>query len=130
MKFTATAAIITTFALSLNAAIAGDYVSLAGSEWGTKTKFDQFLRFEAGGKVTGHAGCNGFFGTYDITGKRLRFGAMGATKKLCEPDRMKAERKFFEILKKTDRADRSGHRLQLFDADGAVLVRLKQRDWD
>ena len=101
MKSIATPVLIATLAFNLNAAIAGDTLNLVGSEWGTETKLEQFLRFESDGNVTGHAGCNRFFGTYQMFGKQLRFGAMGSTKKLCEPKSMKAERRFFQILKKT-----------------------------
>ncbi|XMO87691.1 META domain-containing protein [Algibacter sp. AS12] len=36
-------------------------------------------------KVSGHSGCNQFFGTYKIEGNALNFSQMGSTRKMCEP---------------------------------------------
>ncbi|SFC93127.1 META domain-containing protein [Algibacter pectinivorans] len=41
---------------------------------------------EATKKVSGHSGCNQFFGTYNVNGTSLTFSQMGSTRKMCDPN--------------------------------------------
>jgi heat shock protein HslJ len=111
---------------------------LAGSEWrpqwadgvtspqGTET----FVRFEAEGRVTGHGGCNRYFGSYKITGDAVEFGPLGATRMACPNPIMDWETALFKVLEAAKTFKRDGANLTLFDAGGEELLQLLQTDWD
>ena len=48
-------------------------------------------------KVSGFAGCNRFFGGYELNQSSLRFSAMGATKMYCQ-DKSSVEDKYLKAL--------------------------------
>lgn len=83
------------------------------------------LVFAADGKVSGHAGCNGYFGSVIIDGEAMSFGNIGSTKTTCpEPARSQEDR----LLRALDST--RGYRLQndnllLLDGAGATLVRFR-----
>lgn len=52
----------------------------------------------AADRVSGHSGCNRFFGGYRIEGNRLTASALGATKMACAPAAMESERRLLAIL--------------------------------
>lgn len=72
------------------------------------------LRFGADGSLRGHAGCNGFFGSYSLAGDRLSaaglattqaqrepgVGPIATTRMACAPARMAAEHRFLATLEK------------------------------
>ncbi|WP_075996859.1 META domain-containing protein [Salaquimonas pukyongi] len=103
--------------------------SLAGSEWGMAGQDMPFVRFEAGGRVTGHAGCNRFFGSYETDGEKFKAGPLGATRMACPGAVMEKEQAFLSSLQNARRFTRRGARLELIDGKGKVLT-LVQRDWD
>jgi heat shock protein HslJ len=77
------------------------------------------------GKVTGHAGCNGYFGSVIISGEAMSFGNLGSTRKACPEPAMSQEVQLLTALDST-----RGYRLQdgvlvLLDGAGAALVRLR-----
>ena len=74
-------------------------------------------------RVSGHAGCNGFFGSYEVSGERLEFSALGATMMAC-PEGMETEQAFLRALEQTTRYAVSGAILTLF-SDDAALARLE-----
>lgn len=108
-------------------AYAGD---LAGSEWGLSKQPERFIRFQAGGRVSGTGGCNRFFGTYTLTGSKLSVGPLASTRMLCAPNIMKAERQFHAKLEGAVTFKRSKGELSLFDKDGTRLMVLGHRDRD
>lgn len=58
------------------------------------------LLFEANdGKVNGFAGCNQFFGTYNLSSDTLSFSQLGSTKMFCEQSQ-DLENKYLEQLGK------------------------------
>ncbi len=72
------------------------------------------------GKVNGKAGCNSFFGSYELgEGNQLDFGPMGATKMAC-PD-MDIEVFFFTMLDSTRIYTIEGNKLSLKDVNEGVL---------
>ena len=71
------------------------------------------LRFEGRG-VSGQGGCNGFSGSFELTGEALRLGPIAATMKACDGQRMAAERALFTALAATRRFD--------IDAEGALIL--------
>lgn len=105
-------------------------VPLAGSEWSPSPDSKQFIQFQSDGKVTGFAGCNRFFGSYEILNETLKFGVFGATKMMCTAAAMELEQRLFENLSKVAQFERDQQRLTLFDKDRGVILELIQRDWD
>jgi heat shock protein HslJ len=83
---------------------------LGGGEW-TLAAFDRdrpasgtapiTLAFEDG-KITGSAGCNGYFASVDESAPgRITVGPVGSTRKACSGEQMGAERLFLDRLGKT-----------------------------
>ncbi|TVP52537.1 MAG: META domain-containing protein [Halomonadaceae bacterium] len=56
------------------------------------------LQFTPEGRVSGHSGCNRFFGQYQLTGEGLTIGSLGSTKMACPGDPMTVEAHFLEQL--------------------------------
>ncbi|MGB0907248.1 MAG: META domain-containing protein [Maricaulaceae bacterium] len=105
--------------------------SLAGSEWSPENVNDieQYVQFGAAGDVSGHGGCNRFFGTYEQSGERLTIGALASTKMACT-GKMQAEAGFLNNLQSTRRIEASHMRLVLKDEGETPLMILRRRDWD
>ncbi len=83
------------------------------------------LVFNPDGKVTGNAGCNGYFGSVIIDGEAMSFGNLGATRKLCPEPAMTQEGLLLQALDSTRgyRLEKDG--LELLDGAGATLVRFR-----
>ena len=105
--------------------------TLTGSEWGPveAQAAEQFVAFKSDGEITGHGGCNQFFGQYTQTGQSLTVGALASTKKYCD-GLMEAETQFLQNLQNTRRFEATHLKLSLFDADDNALMTLQRRDWD
>lgn len=72
-------------------------------------------------KVNGNAGCNNFFGTYEINNNyRIRFSKMGSTMMACP--KMTLERDFLQLLEKADSYIIKDNKLQLIRARMAPLA--------
>ncbi len=86
------------------------------------------LRVSGGGDVTGSGGCNSYFGSADIDGDRIRFGALGSTRMACPEAIMDQESRFFAALELVRhwRVDPAGH-LHLLDENGGTVVRLSRQ---
>ncbi len=54
----------------------------------------------ASGEMTGFAGCNQIFGSYELDGGKLAFGPIGATRRAC-PDESNLEMRFLQALEAT-----------------------------
>lgn len=83
----------------------------------------------AGGEVSGSAGCNRYFGSYESDKDKLTFSVLGQTEMYCmDPEgAMDQESAFLRLLGGTASYQASGERLELFDAGGAsVLVFVAQ----
>lgn len=104
---------------------------LAGSEWGPEGQGSVFVRFEAGGKLAGNGGCNGFFGQYQQGADgAIKIGPLGATRKHCGDAIMKIETGFLTALEASVRCERTTGRLRCYGAAGEQLLDLVHRDWD
>lgn len=80
--------------------------------------------FMSGGEVVGDAGCNSYFGSYELDGDALTFPTpFGSTLKLCEDEAMAVEGAYLPLLQATASwaIDEEGT-LSLADADGAVQL--------
>lgn len=77
-------------------------------------------------RITGFAGCNGFFGTYKLEdGNRISFSALGATKMAC-PDSAFNENEFLEIFGLVDNYRITGDKLELNVGRRAPLAVFKK----
>ena len=79
-------------------------------------------------QATGFAGCNNFFGRYELDGSSLTFGPMGATRMACPDLETGLEASVFEALESTRKWKIEGRDLLLLDAD-AVLARFSQEKY-
>ena len=83
------------------------------------------LQVAADGKVSGHTGCNGYFGSVIIDGQAMSFGNLGSTRIACSEPVMSQENLLLSALDST-----RGYRLQdgtllLLDGAGDTLVRFR-----
>lgn len=86
-------------------------VQLEGGEWVVERLGDapplagsrMTLRFEAGGRLSGKASCNGYSAGYTLDGERLKLTQPSSTRMACEPPLMDQEQRFFELLEATER---------------------------
>lgn len=74
-------------------------------------------------RADGMAGCNRFFGAYELDGMTLKFSQMGATRMSC-PD-MNVETAFFKMLENTDRFEIKERKLLLMHGN-QVLAEFKE----
>ncbi|MGA6826371.1 META domain-containing protein [Nitrospira sp. NS4] len=85
-----------------------------------------FILFDqAKQQVTGYAGCNRFFGGYELDGAALTFGPIGATKMACPDLEAGLETEFFKVLDATRGWKVVEGVLRLLSGD-AVLARLEK----
>jgi heat shock protein HslJ len=80
--------------------------------------------FLSGGEVVGNAGCNSYFGSYELTDDSLTFpNPFGVTLKLCEDEVMAVEGQYLPLLQATIdwNIDDEGA-LSLSDEDGVVQL--------
>ena len=104
--------------------------SLAGSEWGLGDGDDRFMQFGSDGKVSGHAGCNRFFTSYQQNGSKLKIAGIATTRKLCSDAAMKQEREWLGLLKRVRAIELTHLKLTLYGAKRTRLAVLKRRDFD
>lgn len=109
----------------------GGKVELTGMKWvlqtlgGKKVELADaqrpvYIQFNAAEKrATGMAGCNRFFGGYELDGTKLKFSQMGATRMAC-PD-LETESAFFKMLEDTDSCEIKDRQL-MFLQKGKVLA--------
>jgi heat shock protein HslJ len=104
---------------------------LAGTSWrllfyrkstvleGTETT----ITFE-NGQINGSAGCNSYFGSYEVSGQNLTTGQIGATEMYCtEPEGLWEQEVFFlETLNDAQRYELMDERLMIFRSDGEALT--------
>jgi putative lipoprotein len=115
-------------------AVAAD---LAGSDWrptaiGTAawTGGDAFVRFEGEGRIAGHSGCNGFFGSYRLAGDAIEIGPLASTRKACPEPVMSDETALLHALEAARGFARDGTLLTLTDGTGKPAASFVQTDWD
>ncbi|WP_371373066.1 META domain-containing protein [Thalassotalea aquiviva] len=73
--------------------------------------------------INGFAGCNRYFGQYDLSDGKLSFSKMGMTKMLCQENN-EIELYFMEQLKSVAGAQIRSGKLQLTSSNGDVLLEL------
>lgn len=111
---------------------------LNGEKWilqslsGEAVKLDDnnseiYIQFnEAEKRVNGRAGCNRFFGNYEMDGSKLKFLPMGATRMAC-PD-LQWETRFFRMLDTVDAYSIKDSELTFLSKDIVVAVFKKAEE--
>jgi copper homeostasis protein (lipoprotein) len=88
-----------------------------------------YIQFQEGEKVSGHAGCNSFHGTYNLSdGNRISFSQMGLTRLACAD--METEQNLMEVLEQADNYHVRADTFQLNQARLAPLARFEYRFFD
>ncbi len=77
------------------------------------------------GKASGHAGCNGYFGSVILDGEAMSFGNLGSTRMACPEPAMGQEDRFLRALDSTRGYLVEDERLLLLDGSGATVVRFR-----
>jgi heat shock protein HslJ len=72
-------------------------------------------------RVGGSGGCNGILGKYELSGDRLAFKDVGATRLACK-EGMDIERAFLNALNRVTSWRITGRKLDLSDDEGHVLL--------
>jgi heat shock protein HslJ len=104
--------------------------------WGTEWRLEMLggepvlatapatLAFPEAGRVAGRGTCNRFFGAVSLSGERVRFDQMGATRMACQPDAMEQESRYLAALLQAQRMERQGDTLTLNLAGGGPPLRF------
>jgi heat shock protein HslJ len=77
------------------------------------------LRFQDS-QVSGTAGCNSYFGDYQLAGHSLSVGMLGSTEMWCE-GLMDQESAYLALLREVETVSRQGDRLVLTGSDGRLV---------
>ena len=138
MKVSKMRTVLLGLAISLLLAFPVAAADLAGSEWRPRQLGDAalpedsgiYLRFESDGRLSGHTGCNSFFGSYRLEDSTIELGPFGATHMACEEPVMARETSFLNALAAATTFERDGPQLTLRDETGNPLILFVQTDWD
>ena len=77
----------------------------------------------AAGEVSGTAGCNNYFGPYQVDGNSLTIGPLGSTMMMCiQDDTATQETAFLANLGNVASYDIVNNQLQLIDAEGNTIL--------
>ncbi len=81
-----------------------------------------WLKFENNDekKVSGYAGCNRFFGAYEVSDYNLKFGKLASTKMYCP--QMELESFFLKKLENIDQFEIIGSKLRLFAETEEIMI--------
>ncbi len=85
------------------------------------------LNVEDDGAIAGSGGCNGYFGRWSLGEAQSTLGPVGATRRMCAPEVMDVEMRYFEALSRVAgwRATDAG--IVLTDASGDPLLAFRAR---
>jgi len=110
-----------------NINLTGEYTITEISE--TELQTDTLtLSFSALDKIVkGYAGCNSFFGNYNLDLYALSFNDFASTERYCEEEVMIVERAYLKALHQTGSYTLQEHVLTLFSkTDRSVLLKAKK----
>jgi len=97
-----------------------EYLKSDGIQYGIEDKIPTIV-FAEDGKVNGFAGCNNYFGSYDLEGRRLYFEELGSTRMHCK-ETMELEQAFLKLLGMELRGVFSESKLILSGDDGNQMI--------
>lgn len=101
-------------------ALAGRTFELPGALPGDAKRPE--IVFTAEGRIAGTAGCNRILGGWQLDGKKISFGNVGATMMMCSPEAMKLEQTVLGYLREAAFATEAPEGLTLWNADGKPLA--------
>ncbi len=84
---------------------------------------DGVIQFATNGTLTGHSGCNGFAGSYEVNGDIIKISPGAMTMRACENPLMVQETAVMEALPNARTFKITGQLLQFFDGSNAELLR-------
>lgn len=117
--------VVAIFAIAMLASSVFAQANLGGERWqltelnGKRMSNSRiYVEFDEGQmRVSGHAGCNRFFGGYELEGQSFTVAGVGSTKMACmRPGSMETEREFLKALGSATRLRKNGTNLNLFAA--------------
>jgi heat shock protein HslJ len=85
---------------------------------------DLYVQFEPDGKLVGYAGCNRFFGSYELSGNTISIGPLGTTRMACPSQQMSFEIAFIEALQSAMTVARAESRIALRNDQGQATSRF------
>ena len=89
------------------------------------------VEFASDGQATGSSGCNRWNASYDAESPRIKFGVPTLTRKICPAQAvMDQEQQFLQSLAGVATSRIEGDRLELRNADGALVVTLHREGAD
>ncbi len=81
------------------------------------------LEFGDDGRITGSAGCNHYFASYEVKGLSITVGPAGSTEMYCTaPGVMEQESTYLRLLGQVTSITVDGDRLTLEDANGTAIL--------
>ncbi|MBY4675332.1 META domain-containing protein [Marinobacterium arenosum] len=75
-------------------------------------------------RLAGSGGCNRLIGSYRVEGKEISFALAASTRMVC-PQGMDTEQIYMDVLAKVRNWRVVGQHLELYDAEGALLMRFQ-----
>ena len=87
-----------------------------------------YVQFETGGELGGYAGCNRFFGSYQLNGNTIKIESLGLPRMACPPQIMSFEISFIEALQSATTVARAETRIALRNDQGQATVRFDAID--
>jgi heat shock protein HslJ len=121
-------------ASALAACRSGSDLSVEGTRWTLETSVNQqgemvdvlpdseiTIELQSG-ELNGSAGCNRYFGSYELDGDRLTVGPLGATRMTCGDALDGQERQYLAALERAATAKIVRGQLQIADADGKTVL--------
>lgn len=89
----------------------------------TLTATKVILDFGNDSKITGTAGCNRYFASYEVKGTTITIGQAGSTMMYCgQPGVMEQESAYLALLNQAKTFTLEGDRLSLFDVKGTKIL--------
>lgn len=86
---------------------------------------DGAIQFATNGTLTGHSGCNGFAGSFEVNGDIIKIAPGVMTMRACENPLMVQETAVMEALPNARTFKITGQVLQFFDGSNAELLRYQ-----
>ncbi len=86
------------------------------------------LEFPEAGRVAGHASCNRFFGSVEISSDSLRFGPLGSTRMACAEAAMSQEGRYLKALEGAERFRIDGPELLIHSKGIAKPLRFVRKE--
>lgn len=87
-----------------------------------------YISFSADGNLKGDVGCNGFSGSYEVSGDKLTIGPIMSTLMGCESPRMEQETGVLTLLNGTLVFEINGGDLTIFSDDGISVMHFIHSD--